>query len=147
MAGLHCRTECGVEPTERVLAIAETAEGATAMKTGLHHLYAKGRLKSGEMNPTERRYHEQLEGWKLSGSVAWFRFEGITLKLAEGSRYTPDFAVMLTDGTLECHEVKSIWLGDAKTKIKVASALFPIRFKAVYAVPKKQGGGWRVEEF
>jgi hypothetical protein len=32
-------------------------------------------------------------------------------------------------------------------KIKVAAALFPFRFLAVTAKPKRDGGGWREEEF
>lgn len=32
-------------------------------------------------------------------------------------------------------------------KIRVASDLYPFRFIAVYAVPKKDGGGFRYEEF
>jgi hypothetical protein len=32
-------------------------------------------------------------------------------------------------------------------KIKVAADLYPFRFIAVQALPKKEGGGWRVETF
>lgn len=110
-------------------------------------LYAKGRMKSGVMNRTEELYAKTLEEKRLAGDVLWYKFEGITLKLAEGSRYTPDFVVMTSSGNLEFHEVKSIWIGDAKTKVKVAASLFPMRFLAVYKLPKKDGGGWKVEEF
>lgn len=112
-----------------------------------HSLYALGRLKPGEMNRTEQAYSLLLAERQANGEVAWWAFEGVTLKLAEGSRYTPDFFVMLVDGTLECHEVKSRWLGDAKTKMRVAAEKFPFRFQAMFAVPKRDGGGWKVEEF
>lgn len=110
-------------------------------------LYALGRLKSGVMNRTEAEYSRLLESLRTSGEVLWWAFEGITLKLAEGSRYTPDFFLMRSDGTLECHEVKSRWIGDAKTKMRIAAEKFPFKFTAVYALPKKAGGGWELEEF
>jgi hypothetical protein len=54
---------------------------------------------------------------------------------------------MLANGELECRETKGFFRDDAKIKLKVASALFPFRFVAIYAIPKKQGGGFRREEF
>lgn len=63
------------------------------------------------------------------------------------ARYTPDFAVMLADGVIEMHEVKGYWTEDARAKIKVAANKFPFRFVAVYKQAKKDGGGWRIEEF
>lgn len=110
-------------------------------------VYALGRMKSGVMNPTETRYSLLLDELKASGEIVWWAFEGITLKLCEGSRYTPDFFVMRPDGTLECHEVKGRWIGDAKTKIKVAAEKFPFLFKAIFAKLKRDGGGWSEEEF
>jgi hypothetical protein len=110
-------------------------------------VYALGRLKSGVMNRLETAYSQLLEQMKSNGEVVWYEFEGVTLKLAEGSRYTPDFLVMKKDGTLEAHEVKGRWMDDAKTKIKVAASKFPFIFRAVYAKPKKDGGGFRYEDF
>lgn len=110
-------------------------------------VYALGRLKGGVMNPTETRYSQLLESMRLSGELLWWAFEGITLKLAEGSRLTPDFFVMRNDGTLECHEVKGRWIGDAKTKMRVAAEKFPFKFFAIFAKLKRDGGGWEVEAF
>lgn len=36
---------------------------------------------------------------------------------------------------------------NARVKIKVAAELHPYRFVAVTARPKRDGGGWAVEEF
>jgi hypothetical protein len=108
---------------------------------------ALGRLKSGERNKTEAAYELELERQKRAGEILWYQFEGITFKLAPDTRYTPDFVVLNANQELECREVKSIWRDDAKIKIKVASELFPMRFVAVYAKPKKEGGGWRIEDF
>lgn len=110
-------------------------------------LFALGRMKSGERNKTEAAYELFLEEQKQAGEILWYAFEGMTFKLAKDTRFTPDFVVMKANGELECREIKSIWRDDAKVKIKVASELFPIRFVAIYARPKKEGGGWRDEEF
>ena len=110
-------------------------------------VYALGRLKSGVMNRTETAYSLLLERMKSSGEVVWWAFEGMTFKLAEGSRYTPDFNVMLPSGVMEMHEVKGFWQDDARVKIKVAASLFPMKFVAVKAIAKSKGGGWEREEF
>jgi hypothetical protein len=107
---------------------------------------ALGRLKAGQMNKTEEAYARDLEMRRSLGEVAWFKFEGVKLRLADNTFYSPDFAVMLANGQIEMHEVKGFWQDDARVKIKVASDLYPFRFLAVRARPKKDGGGWEVEE-
>ena len=110
-------------------------------------MYAKGRMKAGEMNGTEQAYHDHLAQRQHAGEIAWFKFEAMTFKLADDTRYTPDFMVMLADGRMEVHEVKGFWTDDAKVKIKVASALFPFEFFAIKKKAKKDGGGWLVEAY
>ena len=107
----------------------------------------RGRSKPGVMNKTEAVYEGLLRIRQIEGAVLWYAYEAITFKLAKDTRYTPDFVVMLQDGSFECHEVKGFWRDDAKVKIKVAAAMFPIKFIAVKALPKKAGGGWEIEEF
>ena len=114
---------------------------------GLNKLYALGRLKVGQLNKTEEAYRRHLELRKVAGEVVWYAFEGIKLRLADKTFYTPDFAVQLADGSLELHEVKGRWMDDARVKTKVAAAQFPIRIIAVTAQAKKLGGGWAIEEF
>ena len=109
--------------------------------------YALGRLKVGSMNKTEAGYGQQLELLKRAGEVLWYRFEGIKLRLADNTFYTPDFAVMLTNGQMELHEVKGYWEDDARVKIKVAADLYPFRFVGIKVKAKKDGGGYAVEEF
>lgn len=109
--------------------------------------YALGRLKAGAMNKTEAAYAAHLELLKRAGAVQWIRFEGLKLRLADATFYTPDFAVMAADGVIECHEVKGFWTDDARVKVKVAADQYPFRFLAIKALPKKQGGGWAVERF
>lgn len=110
--------------------------------------FARGvRRKPGEMNKTEEAMAEHLKILVKSGEVLAWWFEGITLRLAKATRYTPDFLVMMADATLECWEVKGHWEDDARVKIKVAAEHFPFTFKAFSPKPKRDGGGWKIEEF
>lgn len=114
-----------------------------------HRQFAKGRTRRtpGAMNRTEQAYAEVLRMRQLCGEIEWFMFEGIKLRLADNTFYTPDFFVMLSDGTFEAHETKGFWEDDARVKIKVAASLYPIRFIAMKPNPKRTGGGWTKEEF
>lgn len=103
---------------------------------------ALGRMRAGAMNKTEARYAQHLEGMKARGHVLWWRFEGIKLRLADSTFYSPDFAVMGADGTLEMHEVKGFMRDDAGVKLKVAADQYPFRFRLVRAA---KGGAWDVQ--
>lgn len=113
----------------------------------MNKMYALGRLKTGQMNKTEALYAAHLNTLSFSGEVAWYKFEGMKFRLADNTFYTPDFCVMLTDGTVELHEVKGFWQDDAKVKIKVAADMYPFRFIAVKVQAKKHGGGFSIEGF
>lgn len=108
---------------------------------------ALGRLPVGSMNKTEAEYDALLALRQIAGEVLWRRFEGLKLRLADSTFYTPDFAVMAADGVIECHEVKGFWRDDARVKIKVAAEQYPFRFKAVRKRSKKDGGGFAEEAF
>lgn len=108
---------------------------------------AHGVHKAGVMNGTEQAYEALLKARQQAGDIAWYAFEAITLKLADDTRFTPDFFVMRGDLTFEAHECKGRWEDDALVKIKVAAKLFPIRFLAAMKLSKQAGGGWKVTEF
>ena len=110
-------------------------------------ILALGRMKTGLMNATETEYCKYLEVKKSIGAIKWYRFEGVKLRLADNTFYTPDFAVMDIDGVMECHEVKGFWQDDARVKIKVAADMYPFRFYGIKKKSKKAGGGWDIEEF
>lgn len=87
-----------------------------------------------KMNKTEMRYAEMLEMKKRTGEIFDYQFEGITLKLATGVRYTPDFVVIRkveminlhTNWITEFHEVKGGFIrDDARIKFQVARKQFP----------------------
>jgi hypothetical protein len=95
------------------------------------------------MNRSEAAYAQRLELQRQAGEVVWFKFEAVKLRLADATFYSPDFAVMVADGTLEMHEVKGFWEDDARVKIKVAAAMYPFRFVALTA----KRGTWQIEDF
>lgn len=109
--------------------------------------FALGRLKVGQMNKTELAYDAHLHLLKHSGEIVWHKFEGLKLRLADNTFYTPDFAVMAADGVMECHEVKGYWMDDARAKIKIAADMYPFRFIAIKVRSNKLGGGWEIEHF
>jgi hypothetical protein len=110
-------------------------------------IYALGRLKSGEMNKTEKSYSDHLASRQLAGEIAWFKFEAIKLRLADRTFFEADFFVMLADGTLEVHECKGGPIeDDAAVKTKCAAEIFPFRFFIVRAIPKRDGGGFSLKD-
>ena len=112
-----------------------------------HPMFALGRLKTGQMNKTEAAYAQILDALVHSHEIAWYKFEGVKLRLADNTFYTPDFVVMAANGLIEMHEVKGFWQDDARAKIKIAADMYPFKFLAVKVRPKKDGGGWAKEEF
>lgn len=101
------------------------------------------------MNKTEAEWELMLRsGSSLAGEQArvW-GFEAISLRIGHGARYTPDFFVVTQSGRIEFHEVKGHWREAARVRIKVAAHEYPMfRFIAVRKKPKRDGGGWGVEE-
>ncbi|MCI3970818.1 MULTISPECIES: hypothetical protein [Burkholderia] len=117
---------------------------AVAAPTPLQRMQALGRLPGGRMNKTEAAYAELLTARVHVGEILEFKFESLKLRLADRTWYTPDFAIVLPDGTREIHEVKGHWTDDARVKIKVAAELYPYyRFSAVRRVK----GEWVRETF
>ena len=108
---------------------------------------ASGRPRKTGKNLLEKEYGDYLEQRHRAGEVLWYDFESIKVRLADNTFYTPDYLVMLADGTLEAHECKGHWEDDARVKIKVAAERYPFRFIAITKAKKKDGGGWRFEQF
>jgi hypothetical protein len=109
---------------------------------------ALGRLKIGTRNGTEIAYENEVLTPRLhSGSIIWYKFEGMKFRLADNTFYTPDYIILDRDGYMEAHEVKGFWTDDARVKIKVAASQFPVAFIAVRRIGKAKGGGWDIERF
>lgn len=118
-------------------------------QTAASKMQALGRLPKGQMNKTETAFAQYLDVQKMSNKVLWYKFEGIKLMLAANTSITVDFAVLPANGVLEMIDVKGskhIFTDDARAKMKVAAAMYPFVFKVAYPIPKKDGGGWHIEE-
>ncbi|HLZ39442.1 MAG TPA: hypothetical protein VKQ11_00675 [Candidatus Sulfotelmatobacter sp.] len=113
---------------------------------------AKGRVRvSKGMNKTEARYEAHLAMRKRLGEVLFYRFEFVTVKIAEDTRYTADFTVMLADGSMELHDCKIIRSGQDRAHIEddslvkmCVAAESPFVVKAVWPLPS---GEWGEREF
>lgn len=97
------------------------------------------RQSSDGLNKTEALFLAHL---RASYPGAFVEAHPITLKLANGCRYTPDF-VAFVGGQLVAYEVKGFMRDDAAVKVKVAASKFPfIRFVLVW----RKRGEWMQQE-
>ena len=103
------------------------------------------------MNKTETAYSKYLEELKKQGVIIWYAFEPITLKLANTLRYTPDFVVILADGSVQLHEVKgarAIFYDDAKAKVKMCAQKYRwAEMLVVYPVPRTKMTEWETDVY
>ncbi len=95
-----------------------------------------------KLNKTESAFQDHLRA-TFDGSQ--IEREGVTLLLANGVRYTADFADFNFEGRLTLWEVKGehAW-DDAIVKLKVAAARYP-RITFYLASFKRKTGLWRIE--
>jgi hypothetical protein len=109
------------------------------------------RRVAGQPNKGEARYGEHLEIQKRAGHIVDYWFEGMTLKLANDTRFTADYLVINADLEVELHEVKPASKGkyfareDSLIKLKVCAAAFPFRVYVVW--PEKGYMHWHRQEF
>jgi hypothetical protein len=106
------------------------------------------RLAKPRMNGAESQYALLLEAMRRRGDIVSWSFEGITLRLADGCRYTPDFFVVINMNITKYYQVprlrfievkgRHIW-DDAKVKFKVAREQNPW---AEWEMHQKTKEGW-----
>lgn len=98
--------------------------------------------------PRENKTEAAFAAWlRARNADCQVEREGITLLLANGVRYTPDYAVISQDGRVTLWEVKGphAW-EDSMIKLKVAATRFP-RFEFWLASPvNKALTDWRIEK-
>lgn len=97
-------------------------------------LKTKPRKPKHGMNKLEQRYADILERRYQDRQIKGFGFQRYTFRLADDTRYTPDFHVVTLDDVLEFHETKGFMRDDANVKLKVAAEMFPHPFKLVTLV-------------
>ncbi|MDP8240838.1 MAG: DUF1064 domain-containing protein [Candidatus Hatepunaea meridiana] len=110
------------------------------------HFHGRGRTKTpNSMNNLEKRYADHLRTLQLAGEIHSYSFERHNLKLADRTYYKPDFEVMLSDGSIEFHEVKGFMMDDANVKIKVAAQQFP---QYVFRLVRwDKWAGWKIRPY
>lgn len=109
------------------------------------------RRKRGEMNRNEQRWADALTS---DENVYQWWYEPFSLRLShpetgQPATLTPDFLVLLLDGTTYVDDVKSGGMDDKASivRMKTAAELFPLwRFRLVKPRRKKDGGGWDISE-
>lgn len=108
----------------------------------------EAKKRRGVMNRLEADFAGVLENQKRLELIVDFKFEPITLRLARGAKYTPDFAVWNYDGSLDFFETKGFWREAGRLRIKLAAEIYKQHnFIAVQKNRKKDGGGWEYEHF
>jgi len=110
------------------------------------------RQNSAGLNKTEQAFFDYLKTRSDPGVLRTvLPPQSITLRIANGCRYTPDFVVAYHGALPEpvelvAYEVKGFMRDDAAVKIKVAATAFPwITFHLVTKLPGG-GGGWAISE-
>jgi hypothetical protein len=106
---------------------------------------ARQRHVTGQMNKLEAKYASYLEQMKMLGEIVSWRFEAIKLKLAPSTFITPDFWVVMPDGSVEIREVKGHWEDDSRVKVKVAAEIFHEFIWVAVTDGKREG--WKYEYF
>lgn len=79
-------------------------------------------------NKTELRFeNDYLRPWKIAGEIVSYRAQSLTLLLANGVRYTPDWHAIAKDGLLSLFEIKGggPLRDDAVVKMKCCAAGYP----------------------
>lgn len=102
--------------------------------------------RRGQPSKTELAFELKL---RADYPGALIKAQGLTLPIANGTRYTPDFIVSPAADGVHCviaFEVKGarIWDGSLE-KLKIAAAQFPW-IKFMLAVRKSHTAPWRIEE-
>lgn len=129
MGRLHKLSANGVTPLSEAAAKAIEAARVFTPESKPAKPSVKGviRQSSRQINKTEARFEqEHLKPLIYSSELFAYDYESVTLKIANGCRYTPDFWAVDTRGTTRYYEIKAramIW-DDAIVKLKVAAAKY-----------------------
>ena len=108
---------------------------------------AQARHTTGTMNKTEAAYEQHLALRVKAGEIQSYMFEPMSLRLGKSCFYMPDFMVVTIEGFVAFHEVKGFWREDARVKIKVAAAKFPMFVFLAVQRSKRSRNGWTTEVF
>jgi hypothetical protein len=92
-------------------------------------------------NKTEAAYRTEVIGPR--SDVAAVYYEGLTIRMANGHRYTPDWVVITTGGRIECHEVKGGYALHSHQRARLAFDQARVEFPWIFWVwSVKTKDGW-----
>lgn len=92
------------------------------------------------MNKAEAAYAAHLEEEKSAGRVLWWGYETFKFRLADSSYFTPDFAVLHADLSIEVVEYKGFLREAARVRFKAAAEMFSFfRWRMV----TRKAGEWK----
>ena len=81
----------------------------------------------------EARYYDQLKLRQMAGEVKFFLTQ-VPFALPGNVKYVADFAIFLSDGTVEFIDVKGRDTPLSKTKRKMVEDLYPVTIKIITKV-------------
>ena len=93
-----------------------------------------------EPNKTEAAYRREVLA--RQAGVVTIHYEGLTFRMANGHRYTPDWVVVMEDGGIECHEVKGRRALHSQQRARLAFDQARVEFpwvKWVWAARREHG--------
>lgn len=91
----------------------------------------------------EQAYADYLHTLFLAGEIRMYRYEPIRFTLAPNTTLTPDFQVILSDGTMEFRETKGFCRDDAMAKLKICARMYP---EWKFWLVKRKRGVWEHKE-
>ena len=99
-----------------------------------------------EPNKTEAAYRAEVLDRR--GDLASIYYEGLTLRMANAHRYTPDWVVVTAAGRIECHEVKGGYALHSQQRARLAFDQVRVEFPSIVWVwaTRDSNGGWRVSD-
>lgn len=125
---------------EEQLAVYERKETAQ-----VGHLALPGLEAGRGRKPTKTELAYRREVLDRAASVRSVTYEGLTFRMANGHRYTPDFVVRREGGQIECHEVKGGYALGSQQRARLAFDQARVEFSWVvwvWAVRTKDG--WEI---
>ena len=124
----------------QIFGTVEQSQGIIAATVEKHRMRQN---RGPKENKTEAAFHAWLAGQFRESTI--YR-EGVTLLLANGLRYTADFAIFNATGELVLYEVKGphAW-EDSLVKLKVAASVYPTVSFCLASPADKTKTSWRIE--
>jgi len=98
--------------------------------------------KESRMSKTERRYRAEVLDRR--DDIARVVYEGITIRMGNGHKYTADFALFLKNGRVELVEVKGAYRLGSYQRARLAFDQSRVEFpEFLWTWAEQDGRGWK----